>query len=103
MIENLSKTPLGRFRIVAFLEGVSFVILVFIGMPLKYWAKIPQPVKYIGWAHGVLFILFIVTLLHVMIVHRWSIVKGIIAFVASLIPFGTFVLDAKMLKEEKQN
>ncbi len=101
MIENLLKTPLGRFRIVAFIEGVSYILLLFIAVPLKRLAGIPEPVKYLGWAHGVLFILFLVTLLHVMVSDKWSIKKGLIAFIASFIPFGTFIFDAKILNEDK--
>ncbi|HSZ25649.1 MAG TPA: DUF3817 domain-containing protein [Cytophagaceae bacterium] len=100
MIKSLIKTPLGRFRLIAFLEGVSFIILLFIAMPLKYMGGIPEPVRYIGMTHGVLFILYLNLLVHVMYALKWSIKKGIIAVLASFIPFGTFVLDAKMLKEE---
>ena len=100
MIENLLKTPLGRFRVVAFLEGVSFLILLFIAMPLKYMAGQPGAVKHVGMAHGVLFILYLFALAHVMIALKWSIKKGLIALGASLLPFGTFMLDAKMLKKD---
>jgi integral membrane protein len=100
MIENLIKTPLGRFRIVAFLEGVSFLILLFIAMPLKYFMGQPLAVKHVGMAHGVLFIMYLFALAHVMYDLKWSIGKGLIALGASFLPFGTFVMDAKMLKEE---
>jgi integral membrane protein len=100
MIENLLKTPLGRFRIIAFLEGVSFLILLFIAMPLKYMAGQPGAVKHVGMAHGVLFILYLFALAHVMFSLKWSIGKGLIALGASLLPFGTFVLDAKMLNKD---
>ena len=102
MIKKLLETALGRFRIVAFIEGISYILLLFIAVPLKRMAGIPEPVKYLGWAHGVLFMLFIVTLLHVMFTNKWSIMKGAIAFISSLIPFGTFILDAKILKEENK-
>lgn len=97
MIENLLKTALGRFRIIAFIEGVSYILLLFIAVPIKRIWGIPEPVKYLGWAHGILFMLFIVALIHVMIVNKWSIIKGGIAFISSLIPFGTFILDSKVL------
>lgn len=95
------NNALGRFRWIALAEGVSFLILLFIAMPLKYWGGMPLAVKYTGWAHGVLFIAFIVSLIEITIAHRWSLVKSGIAFVASLVPFGTFVLDAKVLKQEE--
>ncbi len=100
MIANLLKTPLGRFRIIAFLEGISFILLVFIAMPMKYWMGMPMLVRHVGMAHGVLFLLYLVAVVHVMIDRKWSILKGLIAVGASLVPFGTFVLDAKMLREE---
>ena len=81
------------------MEGMSYLILLFIAMPLKYYANQPWAEKQVGMAHGVLFLAFIAALIHVMFEHKWSIWKGMIAFIASLIPFGTFVLDAKMLKE----
>jgi len=93
-------SPLGRFRLIALLEGISFLVLVFIAMPLKYMMGQPLAVKYVGWAHGVLFVLFCLLLLHVWIDRRWSIVKAIMAFIASLVPFGTFVLDRTLRKEE---
>lgn len=96
------NTPLKRFRWIALVEGISFLLLLFIAMPLKYFAGLPLAVKYTGWAHGVLFVAFIISLIEITIAHRWSIVKFGIAFVASLIPFGTFVLDAKVLKQEEQ-
>jgi integral membrane protein len=101
MTDNLFKTAIGRLRIIAFLEGISFLILLFIAMPLKYFMHQPLAVRHVGMAHGVLFLLFLVAVLNVMIVKKWSIVKGLIAVAASLLPFGTFVLDAKMLREEK--
>ncbi len=102
MINNLLKSALGRFRIVAFLEGVSFLILLFIAMPLKYFWGMPWAVKQVGMAHGVLFVLYLFAIAHVMYAHKWSIWKGLIAVLASLVPFGTFVLDAKMLKQDTE-
>ncbi|GAB2547807.1 DUF3817 domain-containing protein [Rufibacter soli] len=96
------NTPLDKFRTVAVLEGISFLLLLFIAMPLKYMAGIPEPVKYLGWAHGVLFVLFIGLLLQVWVTYKWSFYKVVVAFVASLIPFGTFILDKRLEKEETQ-
>ena len=93
---------MGRLRITAFLEGLSFIILLGIAMPLKYFAGMPAAVKIVGMAHGVLFILFLFSLIDVKISHRWSIVKSGVAFISSLLPFGTFVLDAKVLKKEME-
>lgn len=88
------------FRIIAFLEGVSFLILLFIAMPMKYFMAQPLPVKITGMAHGVLFIAFVFYLLMVQSEYRWPVKKTILAFLASIVPFGTFVLDARVLKQE---
>jgi integral membrane protein len=96
------KSSLASFRSVALLEGISFLVLLGIAMPLKYYAGMPQAVKVVGWAHGVLFVAYILTLVSVTIERRWSFGRVVIAFIASLVPFGTFWLDAK-LKREEQN
>jgi integral membrane protein len=95
------KTPIGRLRAVALLEGISFVVLLFIAMPLKYLAGMPLAVKVTGWAHGLLFVLFILALAEAAAAHRWSLVRVVGAFIASLLPFGTFVLDARLRREEQ--
>lgn len=93
------KNALNRFRLIALLEGISFVVLLFIAMPLKYFADWPLAVKYTGWMHGVLFMLYIVALAHAALVYRWSFFKIVAAFIASLIPFGTFYLDSRLQKD----
>lgn len=95
---NDLHTAHGRFRAIAILEGLSAIFLFFVAMPLKYMAHMPLFVKYGGWAHGILFLMYIVALAHVFFVEKWSIWKGILAFIASLVPFGTFIFDAKYLK-----
>ncbi|AKJ07640.1 integral membrane protein [Archangium gephyra] len=97
----LKTTPLSRFRAIALLEGLSFVLLLFIAMPLKYLAGIPLGVKMVGWAHGMLFVLYLLLLVEVAVVHRWPLVRILGAFIASLLPFGTFVLDARLRREEQ--
>jgi integral membrane protein len=98
MLSSLLKTSLGRLRIVAFSEGVSFLILLGIAMPLKYIADLPQAVRVVGMAHGVLFILYIVLLLQVAVERSWTFKISMLAFLASLIPFGTFYADAKWFR-----
>ncbi len=95
------STPLSRFRAIALLEGLSFVLLLFIAMPLKYLAGMPLGVKLVGWAHGMLFVLYLLLLSEVAVAHRWSLVRVVGAFLASLLPFGTFVLDARLRREEQ--
>jgi integral membrane protein len=88
------------FRMIAIAEGISFLILLLIAMPLKYLAGFPKAVLYAGWMHGVLFVSFCILLLIVKIKFTWSFKQALIAFGASLLPFGTFVLDAKILSKE---
>lgn len=97
---SFTKTPLGRFRMIALAEGTSFILLL-LAMPFKYVYNYPEGVKVIGWIHGLLFILYLIFLLFVKIRNSWSIKKSFIAFVASLLPFGTFVLDVSLRKEEE--
>ncbi|WP_460638958.1 DUF3817 domain-containing protein [Larkinella harenae] len=96
------KTPLDRFRLIGILEGISYLVLLGIAMPLKYMAGWPLAVKYVGWAHGVLFIAYILALISVTFDRRWSIGRVVVAFIASLVPFGTFWLEARLKKEEQQ-
>ena len=94
------NTTLGKFRLIALLEGISFIILLFIAMPLKYLAGMPLAVKYIGWVHGALFVFYVILLVQVWIEHNWKFIKVLGAFIASLLPFGTFYLDKKLKEEE---
>lgn len=94
------KTALGRLRIIGFYEGISFLVLLLIAMPLKYWADIPQVVTVVGGLHGLLFVLYMLAVLHVWIAHRWSIFKVAAACIAAFLPFGTFVLDKKLLRNQ---
>jgi integral membrane protein len=103
MKQSILKSPIGRLRIIAFLEGVSFIGLLGIAMPLKYFAGMSLAVKFAGMGHGVLFILFVFALVDVKISHRWSLTKSGLAFLASFLPFGTFILDARVLKKEMGN
>ncbi|HLT29577.1 MAG TPA: DUF3817 domain-containing protein [Myxococcaceae bacterium] len=94
------STPLQRFRLVALLEGLSYVLLVFVAMPLKYLLELPQAVRALGSAHGALFVLFVVLLTHVLVVRQLSFARAALAFVASLVPFGAFWFEAKLRREE---
>lgn len=89
---------LSRFRLIAFLEGCSFILLG-LTMILKYKYAMPQPNYVVGMAHGVLFILYVLLLLQVTFQHKWSMGKAALAFAASLVPFGTFYADKKMFSK----
>jgi integral membrane protein len=88
--------PVGRLRFIGLIEGLSYLILLGIAMPLKYIADIPIAVTIIGAIHGLLFVLFIFALAHVFFAYRQSFWFGLGAVIASLVPFGTFVLDKRL-------
>ena len=96
-----SNTSIGRLRLAGITEGISFLLLLLVAMPLKYFADVPEAVKIIGWIHGLLFILYVIALINVRFSLRWSLMRTIVAFLASLIPFGTFLMDSRLRKEEK--
>ncbi len=91
-------SALNRFRLVSFLEGLSYIVLLFIAMPLKYLADNPMAVKIVGMAHGVLFIMFVIFLIETMRKHNFQKRFSSKLFVASLLPFGTFYMDKKLKK-----
>lgn len=96
MQQTNSDSFIRQFRLIGRLEGLSFLLLLGIAMPLKYLAGIPEPVKVIGWAHGLLFILY---LLYVAIAKwklNWTFGQAFLAALASVVPFGPFVVDRKL-------
>ncbi|TGL70738.1 DUF3817 domain-containing protein [Leptospira jelokensis] len=90
---SLLQTKLGRFRILAFLEGLSFLTILFVTMPLKYLYQNPEPNKIVGLVHGLLFLLYLVELFHVKMEYQWKLKKTFYAALASVLPFGTFVAE----------
>ena len=95
------RTPIGRLRVIAFIEGISYLLLLGVAMPLKYFAGMPAAVKTMGWIHGVLFMLYLFAVAEVTVRRRVSFALAFGALVASLIPFGTFALDARLRREER--
>ncbi|MDO6658027.1 DUF3817 domain-containing protein [Anaerobacillus sp. 1_MG-2023] len=95
------KQPLKLFRGVGFAEGISFLLLLGIAMPLKYMMDIPMAVTIVGALHGGLFVLYLAVILYVTIVKRWSFIKAALAIVSSVIPFGPFIFDARIAKNSE--
>ncbi len=87
-----------RFRHIARAEGVSFLVLLLIAMPLKYLADMPLAVRYVGWAHGILFIAYWIAAIPLFTKLRWDAERIIGLGAASILPFGTFVMEARWLK-----
>ena len=90
---------LSMLRWVALLEGVSFLFLLFVALPLKYLGGLPQAVRVTGSIHGLLFVLFVVALFRVVLERSWPAKRWALAFLSSLVPFGTFVLDRAIRRE----
>ena len=85
------------FRIIAILEGVSYILLMTIGLYFKYQLNDDTYVKLLGMPHGVLFMLYILIAFLLRKHEKWSFISFVIILFASFIPFGTFYIDRKYL------
>ena len=94
-----AATPVGRFRIVAFWEGISFLLLLLVAMPLKYGFGIDMAVRIVGMAHGVLFLGYCATL--ALAARRLGSRLSVLAFVLSFVPGGTFWLERRLRQDER--
>lgn len=101
MVMQWLRTPLGRLRVIGIWEGISFLLLLGIAMPLKYLAGWPDAVRVVGMAHGVLFILYVLAALQAAIEYDWRWRRTAFVLAASLLPAGPFIVDAKILREER--
>ncbi len=88
-----------RFATIALLEGISYVVLLGIAMPLKYFFDLPLAVKIVGWAHGILFMLYIILLLQCWMHYQWSLKRVTVYFIASLLPIVPFIIERKLTEE----
>lgn len=96
---TLLKSNVGRLRIIAFLEGCSLLLLIFIAMPVKYLFKMPEPTHTIGMIHGILFLLFTISALALSIIQKWTLNRIFRVLLSSVLPFGTFYVDKKILSK----
>ncbi|WP_225036386.1 DUF3817 domain-containing protein [Winogradskyella sp. SM1960] len=85
------------FRIIALLEGVSYILLLFIATPIKYLSDDPQYVTMLGMPHGILFMAYVVIAVLISSDMKWPTRTLWIVLFASIIPFGTFYIDKKYL------
>lgn len=90
--------PILTLRLIGILEGLSYLFLLGIAMPLKYLAHQPLAVNIGGWIHGLFFILFCLALLQVKLRCQWNLFQVGLAFASAWLPFGTFILDQKLKK-----
>ncbi|HEX6333062.1 MAG TPA: DUF3817 domain-containing protein [Flavisolibacter sp.] len=87
-----------HLRSIALLEGISFLVLLLVAMPLKYFAGLPEAVRYTGWAHGILFVWYIVVVMLAREQYRFNFRQTMVALAGSVLPFGTFYADNKIFK-----
>ncbi|RLD22537.1 MAG: hypothetical protein DRI71_07370 [Bacteroidetes bacterium] len=86
-----------QFKIIAFLEGISFLVLLGIAMPLKYVFDMPSSTQVVGMAHGILFIAYVIMVIIIRKELNWNLKTTALALTASVLPFGPFVVDRKLL------
>lgn len=99
-MKTFFTTTIGRLRLLAFLEGLSLLVLVCIAVPLKYALQKPELVKIMGPIHGALFLLFIFNTLRAGVEQRWKFSETTWkVLLACIIPFGTFYVDYKILRK----
>lgn len=95
------KTSVGRLRVIGLVEGISFLLLLGVAMPLKYFAGVPQAVTMVGWLHGLLFITFCIALTQAHQEANWTVWRTGGVLIAALLPFGPFVIDGRLRKEDE--
>lgn len=97
---NYFSTKISRLRIIAFLEGISLLVLVGVAVPMKYVGNDASLVKTMGPVHGLLFLLFIINTISVGIEYKWHFRETTWkVLLACIIPFGTFYIDRKILRK----
>jgi integral membrane protein len=92
---------INAFRIVSYLEGISYLLLLFVGVPLKHFGGNEMLVKTLGMPHGLLFIAYILLAFFIKPQFNWSLKDFAFILVASVIPFGTFIADWKFLTKKE--
>ncbi len=92
-------TVFNSFKVIALLEGISYLLLLFVAVPIKYLANDPQYVKLLGMPHGMLFVAYIILTIMLGATLKWNTKTLLIVLVASIIPFGTFYVDRTYLKK----
>ncbi|MEY3090116.1 MAG: hypothetical protein RL113_432 [Pseudomonadota bacterium] len=97
--EQLTMSELNKFRLVNKIEGISFIILVFIAMPLKYGLDYPLAVKIVGMTHGLLVFAFIYQIIEAKKEANFTLKETAIYAILSLLPFGSFYTESLLRKK----
>ena len=99
MLPFLFMSTIKTFILIATLEAISYLVLLGLAMPAKYFLNMPIGVKVVGWAHGVLFVAYCGCLVLCWIRYRWDFIRVVLFFLASLLPFLPFLVERKLRKE----
>ncbi|CAJ1314082.1 DUF3817 domain-containing protein [Paenibacillus sp. PK4536] len=97
------KNALSMLRVIGNVEAVSYLALVLIAMPLKYFANMPLAVTYVGMIHGVLFVAYVAAIGLTLILRKISFKQAILGLVASILPFGPFVFDRYLHRQHQRD
>lgn len=100
MANSIFSTSIGRFRIISFAEGISYLLLLGIAVPIKYACNMPDAVQVPGMLHGVLFVTYIALLIIATLSNKWSFKNAILLFIASIFPFGFLLAEKMFLKKQ---
>lgn len=84
------------FRLISLVEGVSLLILLLVAVPLRVYAGLHEPVWYVGWTHGILFLVYGAFALGVSHVREWSVGRWLVTFLLGAVPFGFLVVDGQL-------
>lgn len=101
-MRNLIDSSIGRLRLNGYAEGITFIILLFVALPLKYFNGSPHPFKLVSWIHGILLIQFLYQSFVVKEEENWPSMFLLIALIAAFLPFGTFIFDRWLKKQHTQ-
>ena len=93
-------SQIGKFRMTALAEGSSFLVLLFVAMPMKYLMGMPKVVTVVGAIHGLLFLAYLAQLAKLRTSHQWDNRFSLFAFLASILPFGPFIFDKHLREKE---
>jgi integral membrane protein len=88
-------------RRIGFAEGLSYLLLLGIAMPLKYYFGQPLAVRIVGSLHGLLFVLYVLLGVSFGRKHSWPVKEFVLLFLASMLPFGPFFFDRRIKPADK--
>ena len=99
MPDTVTHRSVANLRLIGIAEGISFLLLLGVGMPLKYIAGMPMAVRVMGSLHGLLFVLFLIALSYAGSKRDWAPQTSLCSFVASVLPFGFLMVGGRLKRE----